>query len=233
MKSNIYMMLENFFNDEITNIAKNLNYDEDNIIILKGDENELYEKYPETYLNLQSCSHNRDSRSMIEYAQDIVCSWIFEDYLLYNLKLNGIDIELSGGDKNRKILKTNKVSASSDYFIKYNNKKGYVELANDYTGYWKKSKKCDLRDDKYCHLKNMAQNNDFSFLLGIDFPNMQFFIINFNDDNLKINYSKFHWAYKKPVYTIDLKEIKYYNFNFNNIVNEIIKLINLGECNYE
>lgn len=233
MKSHIYEMLEKFFDDKIINIAKKLNYDEDNIIILESDEEKLYKKYPDTYQNLKSCSHNRDSRSMMEYAQDIICSWVFEDYLLLNLKLNGFDIELNGRDKNRKLLKSNKVSASSDYIVKYNNKNGYVELANDYKGYWKKTRKCDLRDDKYIHLKNMLKDHDFSFLLGIDFLNMQFFIIDINNKNINVNYSNFHRAYKKPVYTIDLKNISYHNFNFDLIIKEIIKLINSGGNNSE
>lgn len=225
MKSHIYEMLEAFFDDTMINIAKKFNYSEDNIIILESDEKKLKDYYPETYNNLKSCSHNRDARSMMEYAQDIICSWIFEDYLLLNLKLNGFEIELSGADRNRKLLKSNKVSAASDYIIKYNNKKGYIELANDYKGYWKKYKKCDLRDEKFVHIRNMLNNNDFSYLLGIDFVNKEFFIIDISDENLDYKYSEFHWAYRKPAYTISLKDVQYYNFDFNKIIKIIIEKI--------
>jgi hypothetical protein len=84
MKSNIYVMLENFFDESMVNIARQMGYSEDNILILENNINKLMVDYPDVYDNLKSCRHNRDSRTEIEYAQDLVCSWIFEDYLLLN-----------------------------------------------------------------------------------------------------------------------------------------------------
>lgn len=126
-------MLEVFFNNSIINTAQKLNYTEDNILILNNDEESLKIKYPEIYNNLLSCTHNRDYRSPLQYAQDLVCSWIYEDFLLKELNKTGLTIELSGEDKNRKILKSAKVSSNSDYLVKYNNKTAFIELANDYT----------------------------------------------------------------------------------------------------
>lgn len=102
MKSNIYEMLERFFDETMINIAKKMGYSEENIIILENNEEKLKRDYEDVYNNLKSCRHNRDGRTEMEYAQDLVCSWIFEDYLIYNLKLSGLNVELSGADFERK-----------------------------------------------------------------------------------------------------------------------------------
>ena len=221
MKSNIYSMLESFFDEPIVDIAKKLKYDEDNILILESDEEGLKLEYPETYNNLLSCKYNKDARTFIEYAQDLICSWIFEDYLLLSLKEQDLKIELSGEDKNRKILKSAKVSASSDYFINFNERKAFIELVNDYTGYWKKKKICDLRDEKYNHIKKASENANYSLLLGIDFKNSEFFLFDLNKNQNDIKYSEYHFAYHKPVYSLKLNNIKYEKFNFEKICSVI------------
>lgn len=229
MKSNIYTMLEKFFTEPIITIAKKFNYSEDNILILENNEIELEKQYPETYSNLLSCKHNRDCRTPMQYAQDLVCSWIFEDYLMAELENKGLEINLSGEDRNRKILKSTKVSSSSDYLVSVNNKLIYIELANDYTGYWQTKKQCDLRDDKFLHIKKGVEGADYSFLLGIDFKNTCYFLVDVNNDENNITYIPFHYAYHKPVYSINLKNIKLEYFSIDNIYNSIIDKVNEGE----
>ena len=223
MKSNVYMMLEDFFNEPIIDIAKKMNYREDNILILEGDEFKLRELFPETYNNLISCTHHRDYRTPMQYAQDLVCSWIFEDYLMYNLNKCEINIELSGKDKNRQLLRSARVSASSDYIVSYKNQRAFIELANDYKGYWKRKRVCDLRDDKYNHIKRSSENVDFALLLGIDFQNGEFFIIDLEEDRNEITYSDYHRAYHKPAYSIQLKNVEFEKFTFENIADKIIE----------
>lgn len=65
--------------------AKDLNYSESNTLILAGDEQTLKTKYPVVYANLLSYGHNKDGRTYMEYAQDLVASWIFEDDLMAQL----------------------------------------------------------------------------------------------------------------------------------------------------
>ena len=223
MKSNVYMMLEEFFDDTMINIAKKMGYSEDNILILEDNIDKLKTDYSDVYDNLKSCKHNRDSRTEIEYAQDLICSWIFEDYLILNLKLYGLEVKLCGTDHERKILQSSLVSSKSDMFVKgSNNNKIYIELVNDYRGYWLKYSKIDLRDDKYLHIKSLSKGVDKSFLLGVDFYNKKFFLFDVNK-NQNVKYEAFHYAYKKPVYTISLKNIVYYDFSFEKICNEIKK----------
>ncbi len=225
MKSNTYIMLQNFFNESLIDIAKDMNYSEENIIILEGDESLLKRKYPEIYENLLSCSHNRDFRTPIQYAQDLVCSWLYEDYLLKRLMQNGLEIRLSGEDRNRKLLKSTRVKANSDYLVEYNGKSVFVELANDYTGYWMRTLKCDLRDDKFLQIKNEIKNADYSLLLGVDFNNMKFFIVDVVNDENNITYSSYHYAFRKPAYSIDLRRVRFYDFTIENICNVIKNII--------
>ncbi len=213
-------MLEKFFDKDVISVAKQMGYDEDNILILENKEEELKQRYPEIYNNLISCRHNRDFRTPMQYAQDLVCSWLYEDYLLSELTKKGLNIKLSGEDRNRKILKSAKVSSNSDYMVELNNKKAFIELANDYTGYWKNKQQCDLRDDKFLHIKNGTENADYSFLLGVDFKNVEFFLIDVNKSD-NITYSKYHYAYHKPVYSINLTNTVFQKFTVDNIYSAI------------
>lgn len=230
MKSNVYVMLEKFFDDTMINIAKKMGYSEENILILENNVDRLKLDYQDVYDNLKSCKHNRDNRSEIEYAQDLICSWIFEDYLIYNLKLSGLDAELSGADHERKILNSSSVSSKSDMVVKGNDKKIYIELVNDYRGYWSKYNKVDLRDDKYLHIKKLSSGNDKSFLLGIDFCNQKFFLFDVNN-NQDVKYEEFHSTYKKPAYSISLKNTVYNDFSFEKICSIIKKYIETEETN--
>ena len=78
--------LSNFFGASLEDMAKRLNYNPANILILQNKEKELRLKFPETYTNLVSCKHNRDRRTVMQYAQDIIASWIIEDYILNEFK---------------------------------------------------------------------------------------------------------------------------------------------------
>lgn len=229
MKSNIYEILEIFFDETMINIAKQMGYSEENIIILENDEEKLKSDYKDVYDNLKSCRHNRDGRTEIEYAPDLICSWIFEDYLIYNLKLSGLNVKLSGVDFERKILRSSSVSSKSDLIIRGPKNNIYIEVANDYKGYWAKNKKVDLRDDKYLHIKNLAYENNKSFLLGIDFCNKKFFLFDVNN-NEDVKYEPFHYAYRKPAYSINLKNVEYYDFSFEKICSEIKKYLE-GDIN--
>lgn len=74
--------LKTFFEKSLEEIASQLNYSEEKILILKGKQDELRIKFPKIYENLVSCRHNRDCRTEIQYAQDLVASWLFEDYIM-------------------------------------------------------------------------------------------------------------------------------------------------------
>ncbi len=189
-----------YYNRPLFEIAQDLAYSPSNIHILEGKEAILKEKYPDVYSNLLSCTHNKDNRTIIEYAQDLVASWIFEDTLIIDLQNSGLDIKKSGADKYRKILPNSKVSAASDTKISVNNKEIHMEIMCDYTGFWAREKKADLRDEKYNKLKK-----EEALFLGFDISNKQYLLIDFTQP-VEARYTPSHFPYGgKPAYSINLK----------------------------
>lgn len=207
LKSNIFQKFIEYFDKSPIEVAKELCYNNDNIFLLEldiNDINKLASKNPELYSILRSCGHHRDSRTLIEYAQDLICSWLIEDYIISELKNNNLAIELSGEDRERKILKSRKISTNSDYFISFNGKKAYIELANDFTGFWHRTGKYDLRDSKFNHLKEMAKLADKSLILGIDFKNHLFFLIDVCSPEIEVKSIPYHFIYRKPAFSISI-----------------------------
>ena len=112
-----YKELSNFFEMRLELLAKKLNYSESNILVLEGNEEELKNLYPDVYANILSCVHNRDGRSPMEYARDLVSSWIFEDYMVQKFNSLGYKLYLSGKDKERVILSHSRVGSDSDVIL--------------------------------------------------------------------------------------------------------------------
>ena len=81
---------QTFFNCPLVEVARRLGYSQDNVLILQGDLQALQNSFPETYRNIMSCRHHRDNRTPLEYAQDLVASWLVEDSFLEILNSNGL-----------------------------------------------------------------------------------------------------------------------------------------------
>lgn len=223
-KSNIFQKFSEYFNESPIDAAKNLRYNGDNIFILGldiNDVNKLILSKPELYTTLRSCNHHRDSRTPIEYAQDLICSWLIEDHIVSELQKKDLAIQLNGEDRERKILKSRNVSTNSDYFISFNGKRAYIELANDFTGYWHKTGKYDLRDSKFDHIKKMAEEADKSLILGIDFKNHLFFLVDVCDPNITIKAIPYHFIYKKPAHSISIPKTILKEYSIPAIAEEI------------
>lgn len=210
---------KNFFKD-IVQTAENLNYSKSNILILKGDEDALKSDYPNVYDNLLSCNHNRDKRTYIEYGQDLVASWLFEDVLVESLRNHGIQISLSGADNNREILATSKVSSNSDTTISYNGHSIQMELMSDYTGYWSRTHKIDLRDEKYTKLKNSN-----SLFLGISTVDTKFVLLDFRKE-IRYQYHRYHRPYGgKPCYSIEIVESDLLQFKVEILIEKLKQIL--------
>jgi hypothetical protein len=93
--------LSQYFSKGIISKAIELGYSEPNVLILKGDEISLRNKYPEVWKCLTSCVHQMDKRSPIMYGRDLVSSWVFEDCIIGSLRDAGINIRHNGADSNR------------------------------------------------------------------------------------------------------------------------------------
>lgn len=240
MKSNVYRNLELFFENNpvayidteeadcrqtpcLVAIAQYFNYSAANIAILQADiedDRTLRTRYSATYENLQTCTHLMDGRTPLAYGQDLVASWVFEDYFHHYLKHSGIHVDLNGRDKNRKILKDSMVSADSDYILSLDGHEAYLELVNDYSGYWARNKKCDLRDSKWNHLCRLASEDRPSLLLGLDFAGNKYFLKNTKDpqDVTKIPSHRPYGG--KPAYSIALQN-SLRDFTFDDLIASI------------
>jgi len=192
-----YNEYSKMFRDGIASKAVELNYSAANICVLKGDIRQLQTEFPQTYENIISCLHNRDSRSPIEYARDLVASWIFEDTIVQKLNEAGLTTTLTGTDCNREILTTTKVSASSDCQISANGKSRCLEIMSDYTGWWERTGHIDLRDSKYLKLVR-----EKSLFLGVCTTSSKYILLDFAKD-ISANYIAKHKPYgDKPAYSI-------------------------------
>lgn len=215
-----YDELTKFFNMQLDRIALKINYENDNILILQSNEEELKERYPDIYNNIMSCTHNRDNRTPMQYARDLVASWLFEDYIVKKFNELGYELLLSGKDKERKILKNTKVGSDCDLLFKYNNKLYNVEIVNDYSNYWKRNKKIDLRDSKYAKLLSSK-----SILLAISILDKTYSLIPITED-LKVHFIKSHFPFGgKSAYQIDINNIEFKEFKVSNIISDLVKAI--------
>ena len=220
IKSNIYTKIENLFNINIIEIAKKYSYSEENILILQNDLSSLKEQFPETYKIIEECDHRRDSRNAISFFQDLICSWLFEDIFILNLQKEGLDIVLHGCSE-RKIMRNKDITAASDFVLYYNGKVKHIELVQDYTGFWKREKLCDLRDNKVHKIKE--QN---SILLGIDMMNKSFFLCTNIDIEKQGKFIQNHPFFKKPAFRLNLETFSFEKLTWQNVANCLINFIN-------
>jgi hypothetical protein len=198
--SNIYAALSMLFHQPISDIARWLKYSESNIYILDSEFSRLREHYPDIWKALETCTHQRDTRTTEEYAQDLVSSWVYEDTMLIYLRKK-FDIRLSGSDSKRNILSNKKILSDSDFCIQHNGRSFDIELINSYTNYWKNNKKIDLRDNKFKRLKDKA-----ALLVCIDIYNKEFYLIDPKNTNHDLQYIPYHKPYGKPAYQISIQD---------------------------
>lgn len=199
--------------------AEKLNYPASSICILKGDIQKLQSQYIETYENLNSCRHNRDARSLIEYGQDLVASWLIEDLIIEELQNQGLNIKGDGSDKKREVLRAQKVSAGSDCLVVVGEKSKKLELMCDYTGYWKRTKKIDLRDSKFNKMKSTN-----SLFLGISTIDNTYVLIDI--PKTSASYIERHFPYGgKPAYSLTVKREDLMELDYLNLKEKILSLI--------
>lgn len=205
---------------DLVPVATSLGYPESSICVLEGNIDLLAAKFPQTHANLMSCRHNRDSRTPIEYGQDLVASWIYEDTLMAELNNCGLEIVGAGADRNREILATAKVSAASDCCVSSGGSSRKLEIMNDYKGYWSKYRRIDLRDDKF---NKLGREN--SIFLGVAPQEKKYVIIDFaNNVNAKYIPSHFPYGYK-PAYQIAITQEQLKDLDFKAIAQEIASLL--------
>ena len=211
-----YQQIARMYREGILAKAVELGYSQANLCILKGDLERLKNDFPECFRNLQSCLHNKDSRSLIEYARDLVASWIFEDTIVQKLVAAGLSTSLAGADQNREILATTKVSASSDCTIAFNGKHRHLEIMSDYTGWWESTGHMELRDAKYIKL-----SREKALFLGICTVSQKYILLDFAGQ-ISARYISAHRPYGgKPAYSISLERAALKKFLMPPLVEEL------------
>lgn len=154
-----------------------------------------------SYVNKVCNLRNKDSRSSEEYARDLVISWLVEDMVKDYLQLQS-----NGADQERVFLTRHKIKYDSDF--KAGNR--LLELYVNFTNYWTKTKKIDLRMDKYLHLVEKK-----SLMLGIAFEDLKFYIIDFGKNEIPF-YENYNYFWKKKCYTCN----KFDDFHDINLMRE-------------
>ena len=202
---------------DIVGTAEELGYSDANLLILRGDRERLAVAHPEVYDKLLGCEHNYDSRDPFEYAQDLVANWVFEDWFVAKLRERGVDIQLCGGDKDRELLASDHITGHSDTEVLLGGKYVGMELVLNFTGYWIRTGKIDLHDNKFINLK---RHN--CLLCAIDLRNRKFTIIDPSSPSTVVEYDANHepWG-GKPCYSIVLSPFELEPFCFDSVVKRL------------
>ena len=209
-----------FFNRPLDSVATEFGYGADNILILQGREQELRTAFPGTYRNIRSCIQHADRRTPLAYAQDLVASWLIEDFFLKILSSEHYTITLSGADQGRKILESSRTSASSDFLITTPTKQIRLELMNDYTGFWRRREILHLRNDKYIRLKETG-----SLFIAVATPSNEFALFDFRGE-IPARYIPSHQPYGgKPAYEIQIPFTLFQPITAHGIEQSILQLL--------
>ena len=78
-------------------MAREVNYSKENYLILARRNKQLQKEFPQIWENIQGCAYCADGRAPIEYARDLVASWLVEDYFLHLLT----ELAMSRGCRSR------------------------------------------------------------------------------------------------------------------------------------
>ena len=216
-----YQSISNFLGNNLIPFATEYGYSQDNIYILQGNENALRTEYPQTYSNLQSCKHQRDTRSIMDYGRDIVSSWILEDYWAKTLSNEDFTVTLTGADRERRILANTEVGSQDDFIIEYADNRPSIsmELVNDHGTFWANKKKMHLRDEKYTSMLNAR-----SYVFAIALPTKTFAIFNI-DDITSVRHIARHEPFGgKAAKELDIPHISFMACTKENVRNAILNL---------
>lgn len=110
---------------------------------------QVSEEYSKKLESLCNISYNRDARTPVEYAIDLIFGWIVEDVVIEYLLLNGFNVEKIGADSERVFLSSGNITTDNDVRIEYSGKSKEFDIYFDSQGYWTKYDKIDIRESKW------------------------------------------------------------------------------------
>ena len=198
-----YKLISDFVGFDLVGFAAD-RYGKEYSLVMKGELTSTLDDI----LNL--CRHNRDGRSNLQYAQDLILGWILEDYIIERFQTSDVVFIKTGGDADRKFLVGTKVTSDSDYEVHISGNRFFVDLAHDFNLFWRNKRACHLRDNKLLNL--MAKSKVApTFLLGISIADGSC-ILKHIHENMNKKYILCHYAYKKPAYEIPMPLEEFYDF---------------------
>jgi hypothetical protein len=142
-----------FSQQQIIAVMKQFGYSDENFAIMSGDLNYLQQYSPDLFNELAFRTRGRtDTRNKLQYYQDLVAGWIYEDIVRAVIEKQDKDlkIELNGADSAREV-KVRKVTNDADYKVIYKGKELLLELVMSHTGSAERDG-LNFRNNKRSHL---------------------------------------------------------------------------------
>ena len=133
-----------------------------NLIFTDSLNHEMVE-FLETATDSSTLDHHRDTRNGLNYGINLILGWLTEDIVIEKLLCCSLNVSLDGSDRVREILPSSMVSVDPDFSIQTDGKTIPLELMIDLSGYWRRSKKCDVRSSK---IERLVEKK--GIFLGID-----------------------------------------------------------------
>lgn len=143
-------LLTQFFNTPIDSLAEIFHYNEENRLILSGDEKTFYAKYPKTvaFLNGSGAMFRMDKRTPFEFCYNLVMNWLLEDYVAFRLSNIGFETKYGAHDRNRSIV-SRRVTTDPDILIKVDGAWVPIEVQADYSGWVSNGGALSIKEGKY------------------------------------------------------------------------------------
>ena len=110
---------------------------------------DISEEYSRRLESLCNITYNRDARTPVEYAIDLIYGWMIEDALIEYLLQNNFEVEKMGADSERVFLKSGKITTDIDVNITCGGMSKMFDIYFDSQGYWTKYDKIDIRESKW------------------------------------------------------------------------------------
>jgi hypothetical protein len=205
-------------NKSVADAAKYFGYGVEEQLIASKDWEAIKNDHKLYYMAIVTNGHQADNRTPEEFAEMLIANWVIEDIMAKMMRKGGLEVNLSGADKNRHILTDRFVTEQPDFeVVTDKGYRSYVELVTDYGLYWKRNGYATFRDKKY----NSCRNSN-SLILAISMTDLTFTIIDPNNADAESTFSQ-EWG-GKPCTNVRLDGYRWYPLSSHNL-SEIIKLV--------
>lgn len=175
---------------------------------------------------LYGTRHHRNARSPRQYAADLLLGWLLEDGILQLFQRHGITATASGSDADRFLKQGAQVTEEPDLCVTYDKERWWLDILADYPtkqgkpSFWKDTKRCHLRDNKFLRLVEYARNEDeHAGVIGIVIKEQEYFWLEITPElademdnpppkGRRIRRIKTHWPYGgKPAVELKLRRL--------------------------